>query len=99
MSGGWTNIGKIPELQRRLLFTVMILAFYRLGVHIWIPGINTVALEEIFERSEGGVFGLINTFTGSNLFARPTFKSISVIKGHATRFTLTNSHKNGYYHQ
>ena len=64
MAGGWTNIGKIPELQRRLLFTVMILAFYRLGVHIWIPGINTDALARIFEQHRGGIFGLINTFTG-----------------------------------
>ncbi len=62
---GWTNIGKIPELQKRLLFTLMILAFYRLGVHIWIPGINPGALEDFFKQQEsGGLFSLINTFTG-----------------------------------
>jgi len=62
---GWTNIGKIPELQKRLLFTLLILAFYRLGVHIWIPGINPQALQSFFEQQEsGGLFSLINTFTG-----------------------------------
>ncbi|MFO8058805.1 MAG: preprotein translocase subunit SecY [bacterium] len=62
---GWTNIGKIPELQKRLLFTLLILAFYRLGVHVWIPGINPGALENFFEQQQsGGLFSLINTFTG-----------------------------------
>ncbi len=62
---GWTNIGKIPELQKRLLFTLLILAFYRLGVHIWIPGINPQALKSFFEQQQsGGLFSLINTFTG-----------------------------------
>jgi len=63
---GWTNIGKIPELQRRILFTVGIFAAYRLGVHVPIPGVNPDALEMFFQQqaSGGGMFGLINTFTG-----------------------------------
>ena len=62
---GWTNIGKIPELQRRILFTIGILAAYRLGVHIPIPGINPAALKAFFDQSStGGLFNMINTFTG-----------------------------------
>ncbi len=63
---GWTNIGKIPELQRRLLFTVAIFAVYRLGVHVPIPGIDPGALKAFFQQQQaaGGMFGLINTFTG-----------------------------------
>lgn len=64
MSAGWTNIGKIPELQRRILFTVGILAAYRLGVHVPVPGVNVQALANFFANQQGGLFGLINTFTG-----------------------------------
>jgi preprotein translocase subunit SecY len=61
---GWANITKIPELQKRLLFTIGILAVFRLGVHITVPGINFRALDIFFQQQEGGLFGLINTFTG-----------------------------------
>ena len=40
MTGGLQNIGKVPELQRRILFTFGMLAVYRLGAHIATPGIN-----------------------------------------------------------
>jgi preprotein translocase subunit SecY len=62
---GWTNIGKIPELQRRLLFTFGILAAYRLGAHIPVPGVNAKAIAAFFEaQAGGGLFDLIGQFTG-----------------------------------
>jgi len=71
---GWANIGKIPELQRRILFTVGILAAYRLGVHIVIPGINPAALRNYFDQmGGGGVFGLLNTFTGGGFLNMSIF--------------------------
>jgi preprotein translocase subunit SecY len=60
----WGNIGKVPELQRRLLFTLGILAAFRVGVHVPVPGVNLQALATFFEQQKGGLFGLINTFSG-----------------------------------
>jgi preprotein translocase subunit SecY len=63
----WSNIGKIPELQRRMLYTVGILAAYRVGVHIPVPGVNLQALSAFFQQQQqagGTLFGLLNTFTG-----------------------------------
>ena len=42
------NIAKIPELKRRVIFTLLMLLVYRVGVHIPTPGINTVALKDFF---------------------------------------------------
>jgi len=55
----------IPEeLRKRILFTLGILAVYRLGVHVPVPGIDANAMMEFFKTQSGGIFGLFNTFTG-----------------------------------
>jgi preprotein translocase subunit SecY len=63
---GWSNIGKIPELQRRLLITLGLLAAYRLGAHIPVPGVNKDAIESFLSSSQtgGSIFDLIGQFTG-----------------------------------
>jgi preprotein translocase subunit SecY len=47
------NVFRIPDLRKRLLFALALLAIYRLGGHIPTPGIDTAKLEEFFQRSAG----------------------------------------------
>jgi len=61
------NIFRIPDLRKRVAFTLALLAVYRLGGHIPIPGINTIRWEEIFSRNAGGIFGFFDMFAGGNI--------------------------------
>ena len=67
MIGGLGEIGKIPELRRRVLFTLAMLAVYRLGVFVSTPGIDVEALRRMFDTGDGTLFGLINLFSGGAL--------------------------------
>jgi preprotein translocase subunit SecY len=64
-----SNAWKVPELRRRLLFTAMILALYRLGSWIPAPGVDSDAVKNYFNQSGvgTGVLGLLNLFSGSAL--------------------------------
>src|ERR1700723_4692372 len=61
------NIFSTPDLRNRVLFTLGMLAVYRLGGHIPTPGINTALLQDMFQRGQGSVLGLIDLFSGGNL--------------------------------
>jgi len=61
------NIIKVPELKRRILITLILLAAYRLGCHVPTPGIDGQALAAFFERSGGTLFGLFDMFSGGAL--------------------------------
>src|SRR5579864_8165599 len=61
------NIFRIPDLRRRILFTLGLLFVYRLGGHIPTPGINTSALENYFQGQQGGLFGFIDLFSGDQV--------------------------------
>jgi len=65
--GGVQNIGRVPELQRRILFTFGMLAVYRLGAHIVTPGINPEVIRAFFDQMGGTMFGLFNLFSGGAL--------------------------------
>src|SRR6266850_1887016 len=67
MLSGFQNASKIPELRRRVLFTLAMLAVYRLGVHVPTPGIDRQALAAYFEQVKGTIFGLFNLFSGGAL--------------------------------
>lgn len=67
MVGGLSSAGKIPELRKRILFTLGMLAVYRLGVFVSTPGINVEALRRMFETGQGTLFGLVNMFSGGAL--------------------------------
>src|SRR3990172_3020924 len=67
MLEGFQNATKIPELRRRLFFTLAMLAVYRVGVHIPTPGIDRLALAAFFERVKDTIFGLFNLFSGGAL--------------------------------
>jgi preprotein translocase subunit SecY len=64
---GIQNVPRIPELRRRLGFTLAMLAVYRLGVAIPTPGINGQALGEYFQAAQATVFGMVNLFSGGAL--------------------------------
>ena len=62
--GSFTNIARIPELKRRVLFTLMMLLVYRIGVFIPTPGIDTARLQEQLRQIQQTLFGLVDMFTG-----------------------------------
>jgi preprotein translocase subunit SecY len=63
----FANIFRIPDLRKRVLFTLGILAVYRLGAFIPTPGINTHQLELLFNSQNGSALGLMDLFGGGNL--------------------------------
>lgn len=69
MSGAaaFGSIFKIPELKKRVLFTLGILIVYRIGAHIPTPGINSAALAELFAQARGTILGFFDMFSGGAL--------------------------------
>lgn len=66
------NMFKVPELRKRILFTLGLLAIYRLGAHITAPGVNKVQLEKVWGEVAGTLLGVLDLFSGGN------FRTISV---------------------
>lgn len=64
---GMQSAANIPELRRRVLFTLIMLAVYRIGVQIPTPGINGEALAAFFSQKAGTLFGMFNMFSGGAL--------------------------------
>ncbi|HEY4708959.1 MAG TPA: preprotein translocase subunit SecY [Candidatus Acidoferrales bacterium] len=61
------NIFSTPDLRKRVLFALALLAVYRLGSYIPTPGINTDLLEQLFKQYQGSALGIFNLFSGGNL--------------------------------
>ncbi|NBX76983.1 MAG: preprotein translocase subunit SecY [Proteobacteria bacterium] len=61
------GLTKIPELRRRIFFTIALLSVYRLGCHIPVPGINTDTLSRFFQSNQNTLFGMLNMFSGRAL--------------------------------
>ncbi len=61
------NIWEIPDLRKRVLFTLGLLAIFRLGSHVPTPGINAAQLIRFFEENRGNWLGLVDMFSGGNL--------------------------------
>ncbi len=61
------NIFSIPDLRKRVLYMLGLLAVYRIGAFIPTPGINHAALEQLFESNAGTIFGFLNMFSGGSL--------------------------------
>jgi preprotein translocase subunit SecY len=66
MSGA-DGLFKIPELRKRIIFTLVMLAVYRIGVHIPTPGVDGAALQQVFANMKGTIFGWFNLFSGGAL--------------------------------
>jgi len=62
-----SNIFRVPDLRKRVLFTLGLLAVYRIGGHIPTPGINADRLAQFFEQNKGSVLGFVDLFSGGNL--------------------------------
>ncbi|HWQ54251.1 MAG TPA: preprotein translocase subunit SecY [Bryobacteraceae bacterium] len=63
----FANIFRVPDLRRRVIFTLAMLAVYRLGSHIPTPGINLIRWEEFFANNQGTIFGFFDLFAGGNI--------------------------------
>jgi preprotein translocase subunit SecY len=63
----FANIGKVPELRRRIIFTVVMLAIYRIGVFVTIPGVDRTVMNAVVHKQGGGLLGLFNMFSGGAL--------------------------------
>src|SRR5512136_231835 len=74
------NIFQVPELKRRILFSLALIAIYRLGEHLPTPGVNARALAGAFAASGagGGLFGLYDLFVGG-AFSRATIFALGIM--------------------
>ena len=72
------NIFRIPELKRRMLFTLALLVVYRLGGHIPTPGVNSEALVAAFASQAATLFGLYDFFVGGS-FAQATIFALGIM--------------------
>src|SRR5499425_318050 len=61
------NVFRIPDLRKRILFTLAMLAVYRLGGHIPTPGVNAAKLQQFFEQNKGSLLGFVDLFSGGQL--------------------------------
>src|SRR4029450_3090544 len=61
------NAGRVPELRKRVLFTFLILALYRLGSWIPAPGVDSETIKSYFDNRGGTILGLLNVFSGGAL--------------------------------
>lgn len=72
------SVFRIPELKKRILFTIGIMVVVRLGGHIPVPGINSAALGEFFTMQQGTLFGLYDMFVGG-AFAKATVLALGIM--------------------
>ncbi|HID94530.1 MAG TPA: preprotein translocase subunit SecY [Candidatus Latescibacteria bacterium] len=78
MLTSFRNAFSIPELKRRILFTLALLVVYRIGGHIPTPGVDGSALAEYFETARGTLFGLYDMFVGG-AFRRATIFALGIM--------------------
>ena len=73
MIGGFKNIAKIPELQKRILMSFLLLAVYRIGTHVPTPGIDAAALSAFFKQAQGSLLGFADLMSGGALNSLSVF--------------------------
>ncbi|BBD07137.1 preprotein translocase subunit SecY [Desulfovibrio ferrophilus] len=64
---GVENLAKLPELKKKLFWTFLLLAVYRIGIHVPTPGVDTAALQDFFDSMSNTLFGLFDMFSGGGL--------------------------------
>jgi preprotein translocase subunit SecY len=72
------NIFQVPELKRRIIFTLALFVVYRLGEHVPTPGVNAAALRSAFDTQRGGLFGMYDMFVGG-AFSRATIFALGIM--------------------
>src|ERR1700747_1280777 len=73
-----TNLFRIEDLRRRVIFTLALLAVYRIGAHIPTPGINSAVLDQIFQQAQGTALGIFDLFSGGT-FRRMTIFALGIM--------------------
>ncbi|HEX9147665.1 MAG TPA: preprotein translocase subunit SecY [Thermoanaerobaculia bacterium] len=63
----FANVFNVPDLRKRVVFTFLLLAVYRLGSHIPTPGVDPAAIDAFFRSSAGSLFGFLDIFSGGAL--------------------------------
>jgi preprotein translocase subunit SecY len=63
----FSNIFRIPDLRKRIFFTLALLAVYRIGGHIPIPGVNSDLFRQYIEQNRGTLLGFVDLFSGGNI--------------------------------
>jgi preprotein translocase subunit SecY len=63
----FANVFNVPDLRKRVIFTFLVLAVYRLGAHIPTPGVDPEAINAFFKASAGSIFGFLDIFSGGAL--------------------------------
>jgi preprotein translocase subunit SecY len=74
----WGAIGKATELKKRLWFTIGALVVFRIGAYIPVPGVDPVALAEMFHRNSGGIAGMLDVFSGGSI-GRMSILALSIM--------------------
>src|SRR6202045_1283180 len=74
----FANIFRIPDLRKRILFTLAMLAVYRVGGHIPIPGINSQMFQQFIEQNRGTLLGFVDLFSGGQ-FKRMTIFALGIM--------------------
>ena len=74
----FSSLGKAKDLKQRIFFTLVVLIVYRLGTYIPIPGIDPVALNDIFKQNVGGILGMFDMFAGGAL-GRMTIFALNIM--------------------
>src|SRR5216684_1366224 len=79
------NMFRIEDLRNRVLFTLALLGVYRIGAHIFTPGINNAVLEQLFQQSAGSVLGIFDLFSGGN------FRCLTIVLSIIQSFTIAQT--------
>src|SRR5205814_8042185 len=74
----FANIFRIPDLRRRIFFTLGLLAVYRIGGHIPIPGVNSTLFSQYIEQNRGTLLGFVDLFSGGQ-FRRMTIFALGIM--------------------
>src|SRR6184192_575095 len=74
----FANIFRIPDLRKRILFTLGLLAVYRVGGHIPIPGINSKLFQQFIEQNRGTLLGFVDLFSGGQ-FRKMTVFALGIM--------------------
>ncbi|HZA19424.1 MAG TPA: preprotein translocase subunit SecY [Actinomycetota bacterium] len=69
----FVNAFKVPDLRKKILFTLLIIAVYRFGAHVPTPGIDVEAAQRFAANAQGGVYAFINLFSGGALTQMAVF--------------------------
>src|SRR5688572_27178654 len=72
------NAFRIPDLRKRILFTLGLLAIYRMGAHIPTPGVDTLRFEQFVQQNQGTFLGFIDLFSGG-MFSRLTIFALGIM--------------------